>query len=346
MRVEVVGRPADGDRRWIGGVLCRDLLGADGRPLLRKGHRLGAEDAASLAATTDRELHLLWLDRRDVDENTAAVRLAGAVCGPGVEAAPPVESQVRISAACAGLVRVDASRLAAINSVEGVTVFTVRDGLPVKRGRTLAGVKITGLAIPDDVLSEAERRGTPAGPAAPVVAVLPFQALRVAAVVRQRVGEELRRRFEDSLHSRVGWFGGSVTSVDYPEDRAATRESILAAAASADLLAVVGVASVDPVEETWCDLLDSGARVVRRGLPVHPGSSYWLMRLGEVPVIGVASCGMFARRSALDLLLARVFAGEPLDDAFLAGLGHGGLLQGGELSEALSYEGEPAAEPR
>jgi hypothetical protein len=43
-------------------------------------------------------------------------------------------------------------------------------------------------------------------------------------------------------------------------------------------------------------------------------------------VIGLASCGMFSRRTALDLLLTRCFAGEGLDPRFLAGLGHGGLL--------------------
>jgi hypothetical protein len=35
---------------------------------------------------------------------------------------------------------------------------------------------------------------------------------------------------------------------------------------------------------------------------------------------------MFSRRSALDLLLARLHAGLPLDPGYLASLGHGGLL--------------------
>jgi hypothetical protein len=59
---------------------------------------------------------------------------------------------------------------------------------------------------------------------------------------------------------------------------------------------------------------------------MHPGSSYWIAELLGRPVIGVASCGMFSRRSALDLLIARLHAGLPLDPAYLASLGHGGLL--------------------
>ena len=45
------------------------------------------------------------------------------------------------------MVSVDAAALAAVNAVDGVTVFTVPDGLHVDAGRTLAGVKITPLAI-------------------------------------------------------------------------------------------------------------------------------------------------------------------------------------------------------
>jgi hypothetical protein len=95
---------------------------------------------------------------------------------------------------------------------------------------------------------------------------------------------------------------------------------------------------VDPLEGTWLDLIDAGASVVRRGLPVHPGSSYWLVTLGDVPVIGVGSCGMFSRRSALDLLLIRCFAGGTLDRGFLAGLGHGGLLQAEQGWQIPAYD--------
>jgi molybdopterin biosynthesis enzyme len=94
----------------------------------------------------------------------------------------------------------------------------------------------------------------------------------------------------------------------------------------ADIVLAVGVASTDPLDVTWQAALEAGAVEVRRGLPVHPGSSYWIATVEGRPVIGVASCGMFSRRTALDLLLTRLFAGEDLDPAYLAGLGHGGLL--------------------
>jgi len=318
----LTGPPA----RWVGAVLCRDVLGADGRPVLLKGHRLERADALAIEAAAPDELHLLWLDPGDVDEDTAAMRIARAVAGDQVEVHRPVESQVRLSAAVRGLLRVDAAALHALNSVDGVTVFALPDGVPVDAGKTLAGVKITPLAIAGAVLEEAESRARDAGGGA-LMTVRQFLPLRVAVVVRERLSEGERDRFERSLRSKVTWFGGDVEAIRYvSSDGGATRSALEESAESADVALAVGVASVDPLDVTWRGVIDAGARVIRRGLPVHPGSSYWLVELRGTPVIGVASCGMFSRRTALDLLLTRCFAGEPLDADFLAGLGHGGLL--------------------
>jgi hypothetical protein len=319
----VAGPPA----RWVGAVLCRDVLGGDGRPVLLKGHRLERADALTLEAAPPGELHLLWLEPGDVDEDTAAMRLATAVAGDGVEVHHPVESQVRLSALHRGLLHVDAAALHAMNGVEGITVFALPDGVPVDAGKTLAGVKITPLAIAGEVLERALQHAA-GGLDGRVMGVRRFLPLRVAAVVRERLTEGARTRFETSLRGKVGWFGGDVDRVRYVggDDDATVRRALIDAVESADVALAVGVASTDPLDTTWRGVIDAGARVVRRGLPVHPGSSYWIVELERRPVIGVASCGMFSRRTALDLLLTRLFAGETLDPGFLAGLGHGGLL--------------------
>ncbi len=327
MRLEVLpGSAVDGpSARWVGAVLCRDVMDGNSRSVLTKGVVLAAGDEPALREANPTELHLLWLDEGDVAEDAAAVRIAAAVAGPGTFARPPVESQARLVASWRGMVAVDVQALAAVNAVDGVTVFTVPDGLHVDAGRTLAGVKITPLAISEWSLEQAERAALSAHGG--ILSVRPFLPLRVAAIVRQHLTDDARSRFERSLGMRSAWFGGSIEPVRYVDDGAAqVQRALIEAAGSADIVLAVGVASVDPLDVTWQSLLAAGATSIRRGLPMHPGSSYWIAELLGRPVIGVASCGMFSRRSALDLLIARLHAGLPLDAGYLATLGHGGLL--------------------
>ncbi len=329
MRLEVLpGSAVDGpSARWAGAVLCRDVLDGSAHPVLNKGAVLASGDAQALRDARPDELHVLWLDEGDVGEDAAATRIAAAVAGSGTAARTPVESQARLVAAWRGTVEVDVEALAAVNGIDGVTVFTVPDGLHVDAGRTLAGVKITPLAIDERSLKQAERAALSAAGGAGIVRVRPFLPLRVAAIVRQQLTDDARARFERSLGMRSAWFGGTTEPARYiGDDPEEVRQALVDAASSADIVLAVGVASVDPLDVTWQSLLAAGATSIRRGLPMHPGSSYWIAELLGRTVIGVASCGMFSRRSALDLLIARLHAGLPLDAEYLASLGHGGLL--------------------
>ena len=67
------------------------------------------------------------------------------------------------------------------------------------------------------------------------------------------------------------------------------------------------------------------------GAPAHPGSLTWLAYAREdageaVPILGVASCGMFSKATTADLLLPPLLAGERVTAGQIAALGQGGLL--------------------
>ena len=86
-----------------------------------------------------------------------------------------------------------------------------------------------------------------------------------------------------------------------------------------------GGMSVDPDDRTPGAIKATGADIVSYGAPVLPGAMFLLSYLGEIPVLGLPGCVMYAGRTVFDLVLPRVLAGERLTKADLDNYGEGGL---------------------
>jgi molybdopterin biosynthesis enzyme len=165
-----------------------------------------------------------------------------------------------------------------------------------------------------------------------VVSVAPFVSRRVAAIVKESIRGIPRDRFEASLRAKVEGLGSTLIGIDYVEDAtvpvaAAVRARVRGRAAGrADLVLTAGSSSTDPEDPFFLAIAALGGRIVRHGVPAHPGSMLWLGRVGRVPVIGLPSCGAYSKATAVDLLLPRILAGEPASIRTIARLGHGGIL--------------------
>jgi hypothetical protein len=88
--------------------------------------------------------------------------------------------------------------------------------------------------------------------------------------------------------------------------------------------------SVDPDDVTRFAVRNLGATDITYGSAVLPGAMFLVAYLGlnghpSIPIMGIPACGMFAKRTILDLILPRVLAGERIGRKELAELGHGGL---------------------
>ena len=83
--------------------------------------------------------------------------------------------------------------------------------------------------------------------------------------------------------------------------------------------------SVDPDDVTPLAIRLAGAEVVSYGAQVLPGSMSLVAYLGEIPVLGLPGCVMYAKTTVFDLLLPRILAGEKITRKDLLQLGHGGL---------------------
>lgn len=309
-----------------GRILCQDLIGvgAEGRIKFAKGRIVHPEDIPALR-TSPRELHLLELDPGDVHENEASMRLARAVAGEGLEAHGPIESQTHLRAVYRGLLEVKVGPLEAINALPDMSVYTLYDGQPVMEGKAAAAAKVTPLAVSDAAVREAEEI---AWAAFPIVRVRPFTGGPVGVVVREGLEGSSRQKFETAIRMKVGWFGSQLAGIHYvPPDVpaiAAAIDELLSAGTS--LVLAAGVNSTDPLDLTIQAMDRVGARTERRGVPAHPGSTCWLAYIGEVPVFGLALCGMFSQTTVLDVLLPQFLAGCPVHAADIARLGHGGML--------------------
>ena len=317
-----------------GAVLTRDIEVAGER--WTKGRRLSSPDLAALGRAVPqvegRPITVLVPEAGDVHEDDAARRLAAAVAGPGLVAGEPAQSRIDLRATAAGVVHVRTGDLGRLNAIDPLEVFTILDGRVVEAGTLVASVKIAPHLVPEAVLARAEAVATgPAGRGG-IVSVAPFRPLRVAAIVKESIRGIARDRFEASIRAKVEGLGSKLVGIDYVDDAPGPVEAAFRArtrgrgATRADLVLTAGSSSTDPEDPFFVAIAALGGRVVRQGVPAHPGSMLWLARIGRVPVIGLPSCGAYSKATAVDLLLPRLLAGEPASVRTGARLGHGGIL--------------------
>jgi hypothetical protein len=308
-----------------GSVLTRDLTVAGER--WWKGRRLSAADLGALAsdpsALPTGGVTVLVPAADEVHEDDAGLRLADAVAGPGVHRRGPAESRVDLLADHPGVLHVRLAALERLDRIDTLEVFTAFDGTVVDAGDLVASVKVAPHLVPEATLERAEAI---ARRAAPIVRVAPFQPQRVAVVVKEAVRALARQRFEDAVRAKVESLGSTVQSIAYVADDTAAVERALKDARTADLILTAGAASTDPADAVFVALERLGGRVVRRGVPAHPGSMLWLGRLGRASVMGLPTCGAYSRATAADLLLPRLLTGERASARSVASLGHGGIL--------------------
>jgi molybdenum cofactor cytidylyltransferase len=296
--------------------------------LAHKGSELAAAEVLTLLRRARTPLHLAVPETGDLAEDEAAERLAAAVAGAGVSFGQSRFGQVTLTGDRRGLLRVDAAGLERVNDQDGVLLMTADTDRPVESGASLAVIKCAPLFLSKCALEAVEANRATAGA---VLTVEPFRVQRVAFVAPT---ERLRgRAFEQattSLSAALAWYGSSlepIVGVEATVDGVADgyRRSI---ADSADMILAAGAAATDPADVVFEGLRAAGGSVTQIGIPAEPGTACWIGELDGRPVLGLASCELFGRPGALDLLLPRLFVGEALDRSLLRRIAGGGLLSG------------------
>ena len=269
-------------------------------------------------------LHLIELTEGEVNEDTAGVRLAHMVGGPGVDYKGPVESRVNLVSNRRGLLRIDTDRLDRLNELPGIAVFTLYDAMAVNAGTEVAGAKVIPLVYPLNLLEQV----APIVADKPVIDVIPFKPLKVGVIVREQLAPGPQARFKEAVRHKLAWFGAEALGVSVAENnpQSLVEQFLAFRAQNADLILHVGGHASDPLDPVFPALAQLDVKMERLGAPAHPGTLFWLAYWQDTAIFGLASCGMFSRTTLGDLFLARLMAGEHLTSAMIARMGYGGLF--------------------
>jgi len=295
----------------------------------RKGHIIGTEDLPHLRRLGKENVLILELACGDVHEDEAAMALAGALSGEGVETAgAPREGRANLIAGRDGLLKIDKEALLEFNMLGEVVCATLHDNTLVRKGQIVAGTRSMPLVLKRKVLEEA-------------LALLKGRELiRIKELKRPKTGVVItgnevycglvRDAFAPVIRDKIEALGGEITDFFYAPDDAAHIEKRLREllAAGAELLILTGGMSVDPDDVTRSAVQKIAEDDVY-GAAVLPGSMFLSAYInredGPVPVLGVPACALYHKATVLDLLLPRILAGEKIGREELARLGHGGL---------------------
>jgi hypothetical protein len=331
-----------------GAVLLAPVRLDGGR--LPKGTRVDEEAAerlreAARTGTLTRPVPLAWPESGDLHEDEAAGRLARAVGGAGVVAGTARQSRLDLTARWDGVVHIRVPELTRLNTIDALEVFTIYHGQAVVAGETVASVKVAPHVIAESLVASGE---AVARAAAPLLDVRPYLPLEVGAIAEETLSAEALERFETVARKKVealgSRFAGTVV-VGTPDPAAAERDARTALVRwvrerRLPVVLVGGVSAGDPLSPFYAALEGLGGRVLRRGVPAHPGSMIWLAELGGSRLLGLPQCGMFTMATAADLVLPRLLTGEALSAAALADLAHGGVLGSEMRFRFPDYAGE------
>jgi hypothetical protein len=323
MRPEIIRR--DQAESLAGAVLVADVRDSLGRVVLGRGTLIGDDERSLLVGMHWETLHVVRPGAGDVLEADAGTRVTSAAAGAGVRAGEAAGGHWPLISNHRGIVEVHRDALLAVNGPGALAVYTVSDGQVVDQDEVVARVKIIPFVVVGDTLD----RGVAAARAAHgLVSVRAFTPARIGVVVLESLGSTALERFRRALDEKATWFGSSLLEpclvTRSPRSVAAALEGGLSTGAG--VMLVAGTAAMDPLDPAFEAIRLLGGTIERVGVPAHPGSLLWYARVRDIAIVGMPSCGLFSRATVFDLVLPRLLAGLPVDSAWLASLGHGGLL--------------------
>lgn len=314
----------------VGKILCHDVTqiirGVVKDARFRKGHVITPEDIPELLKLGKEKIFVWENDATKLHENDAAEILRKITQGENLSATEVKEGKIELKAACDGVFHVDAEKLNAINAVEEICVATVQNKIPVRKNKSVAGMRVIPLVIDAEKMERVKKISGDV----PLMKILPYKKFKVGLVVTgsEIFHERIQDTFTPVIEAKLKNFGLQVDARKISDDsKEMTREKIFELLnLRMEMILCTGGMSVDPDDRTPAAIKSTGANVVTYGVPVLPGAMFMLAYKGDVPIMGLPGCVMFCSKTVFDLILPRVLTGERLTRKDFTTLGVGGLL--------------------
>jgi len=314
----------------IGLVLGHDVTkvipGKFKGPAFRRGHIIQKEDIPELLSIGKEHIFVMDLEEGEVHEEEAAIRIANAIGGSGVEFSQPKEGRVNLKAKSHGLLKINVALLKEINSLGEILVATRHNNTICQPGIIVAGTKIVPLYTNEAKVAEVENI---CRKSSNVIEVKPIQKKKIGVVI---TGNEvfkgiIQDKFGEVIRKKCEALGSTVNhQIIVPDDADIIAQAIKEAKSKgSEVIVVCGGLSVDPDDVTVEGVRKSGAKIISYGAPVMPGAMFLYAMLDNVPVLGAPAAVSHNPSTIFDLILPRVLSGEELRREDIIELGHGGL---------------------
>lgn len=318
--------------RAVGQILGHNIARPDGQRAFRKGRRLTTGDIETLRDLGHTTVYVAGPGEHDLDENTAARRVAEAVKGENLRLSGAASGRVNLLAITLGVLCVDVKRLNRINAHHGITLATLPSHSILQPRKMAATVKIIPFAIPQTAVQRVESMAASGGP---ILSLRPLQRRRVGLILSgpQAMRERLVADFAP-LGERVEALGSQIVQSEFVSPEDGDMESALASALARQRQ--TGIHLIILAGETAImDRNDIAPRAIRRaggkvecvGAPVDPGNLLMLAYFDQVPVLGAPGCARSRKINVIDWILPRLLVGERLSRSEVSKMGHGGLLE-------------------
>lgn len=314
----------------IGLTLCHDLTAMyDGfkGPLFKRGHIIKEEDVEKMLNIGKKHV-FVWADEEgEIHEEDCAKRLSAGAQVKGAHYSDISEGKTVLISDTEGLFRVNRNLLNRVNSIGDITISTLPDHYPVKKGDRLASMRIVPLVTKVSRIEEYEEMCKKEK----LLDILPYNYKKVGVIITgsEIYNGRIKDKFEPVVREKLKKFPSEITDVKICDD---DLEMIVSAAKKmvddgVQMLIFTGGMSVDPDDLTPTAVKRLGADIVSHGVPSQPGNMTLMAYLGNIPVIGVPGAAISMPTTIFDVLLPQMFTDEKITKENLVNLGDGGLCQ-------------------